>query len=69
MSVVTVTKPKGGKGGKKYDPRDATYGGVFRDIGKGPRGAIRDDEDDVYRCTRCTWEVRNGMCEHWYVSL
>lgn len=42
-------------------------GGLFRGCFKLTRRrqlpAIRDDEDGVDRCPRCTWELEDGLCE------
>ena len=41
-------------------------GGLFRGcfkLTRPRRAAIRDDEDGVDRCPRCTWELEDGLCE------
>ena len=39
------------------------FRGCFRLTRRRPTAAIRDDEDGVDRCPRCTWELEDGLCE------
>ena len=39
------------------------FRGCFRLIRRRQLAAIRDDEDGVDRCPRCTWELEDGLCE------
>ena len=39
------------------------FRGCFRLTRRRPAAAIRDDEDGVDRCPRCTWELEDGLCE------
>lgn len=39
------------------------FRGCFRLTRRRPPAAIRDDEDGVDRCPRCTWELEDGLCE------
>ena len=39
------------------------FRGSFRRTRRRQLPAIRDDEDGVDRCPRCTWELEDGLCE------
>ena len=39
------------------------FRGSFRLTRRRQLAAIRDDEDGVDRCPRCTWELEDGLCE------
>ncbi len=39
------------------------FRGSFRLTHRRQAAAIRDDEDGVDRCPRCTWELEDGLCE------
>lgn len=39
------------------------FRGCFRRTRRRHLPAIRDDEDGVDRCPRCTWELEDGLCE------
>ena len=38
------------------------FRGCFRLTRRRPIAVIRDDEDGVDRCPRCTWELEDGLC-------
>ena len=39
------------------------FRGCFRPTRRRRLAVIRDDEDGVDRCPRCTWELEDGLCE------
>ena len=56
-SLVDKDKATGASTGKSL------FGARFQDSGPRHVPAIRDVEDGVDRCPRCTWELEDGWCE------
>lgn len=44
-------------------PKGGLFRGCFKLTRRRQLAVIRDDEDGVDRCPRCTWELEDGLCE------
>lgn len=80
----TVSEALTRPGGVLYDPANYTsqsstkpapkltadWNGLFaQSTDKRRNKGFRDEEDRVMRCLHCNWEIRDGFCGSWFVSL